>query len=264
MIALAGISSFLGPGSRDCSPRGPARASRSRSPGSPCSCLPCAHRACARRSSEGLSSTRRCAIRSAGRRTRSRRCGSRDDDCRRPCDERDQPARAARSLRRGNRLGRDRRRLRRGGVLLHPDGLRLRPPGRPHREPAARRRHPARARDASRCSPSRATTPRRSSPSSWRARPSPPCFSHRRSPSRSSAPTTSASARGAMMGLLNLVWAAASFAGPPLAGALHDSAGREFAWIALTVLMVVAAPIGLRVSRNRRAGRTSVAAPPSS
>ena len=31
---------------------------------------------------------------------------------------------------------------------------------------------------------------------------------------------------GAMMGLLNLVWAAASFAGPPLAGALRDSAGR--------------------------------------
>ncbi len=70
--------------------------------------------------------------------------------------------------------------------------------------------------------------------------------------------------RGAMMGLLNLVWAAASFAGPPLAGALHDSAGREFAWIALTGLMVAAAPIGLRASRNRRAGRTSVAAPPSS
>jgi MFS family permease len=70
--------------------------------------------------------------------------------------------------------------------------------------------------------------------------------------------------RGAMMGLLNLVWAAASFAGPPLAGALHDSAGREFAWIALTGLMVAAAPIGLRASRNRRSGRTSVAAPPSS
>ena len=70
--------------------------------------------------------------------------------------------------------------------------------------------------------------------------------------------------RGAMMGLLNLVWAAASFGGPPLAGALHDSAGREFAWIALTGLMVAAAPIGLRASRNRRAGRTSVAAPPSS
>jgi MFS family permease len=69
--------------------------------------------------------------------------------------------------------------------------------------------------------------------------------------------------RGAMMGLLNLVWAAASFAGPPLAGALHDSAGREFAWIALTGLMVAAAPIGLRAGRNRRAGRTSVAAPPS-
>ena len=50
----------------------------------------------------------------------------------------------------------------------------------------------------------------------------------------------------AMMGLLNLVWAAASFAGPPLAGALRDSAGRGTAWVALTVMMVAAAPVGLR------------------
>ena len=63
-----------------------------------------------------------------------------------------------------------------------------------------------------------------------------------------------------MMGLLNLVWAAASFAGPPLAGALRDSAGRQSAWIALTVLLVVAAPVGLRVGRNRR-GASAV--PPS-
>jgi MFS family permease len=65
---------------------------------------------------------------------------------------------------------------------------------------------------------------------------------------------------GAMMGLLNLVWAAASFAGPPLAGALRDSAGRQSAWIALTLLLVVAAPVGLRVGRNRR-GASAV--PPS-
>ena len=56
---------------------------------------------------------------------------------------------------------------------------------------------------------------------------------------------------GAMMGLLNLVWAAASFAGPPLAGALRDSAGRQSAWIALTLLLVVAAPVGLRAGRTR-------------
>ena len=67
-----------------------------------------------------------------------------------------------------------------------------------------------------------------------------------------------------MMGLLNLVWAAASFGGPPLAGALHDSAGRELAWIALTGLMVAAAPVGLRAGRNRRIGRRAATAPPAS
>jgi MFS family permease len=66
--------------------------------------------------------------------------------------------------------------------------------------------------------------------------------------------------RGAMMGLLNLVWAAASFAGPPLAGALRDSSGRQAAWIALTALLVAGAPVGLRAGRNRRG---MVAAPPS-
>jgi MFS family permease len=65
---------------------------------------------------------------------------------------------------------------------------------------------------------------------------------------------------GAMMGLLNLVWAAASFAGPPLAGALRDSAGRQTAWIALTVLLIAAAPVGLRAGRSRR--EAAVAAPP--
>jgi MFS family permease len=70
--------------------------------------------------------------------------------------------------------------------------------------------------------------------------------------------------RGAMMGLLNLVWAAASFGGPPLAGALHDSAGRELAWIALTALMVACAPVGLRAGRNRRVSPRAAAAPPSS
>jgi len=68
---------------------------------------------------------------------------------------------------------------------------------------------------------------------------------------------------GAMMGLLNLVWAAASFAGPPLAGALRDSGGRQLSWIALTVLLLAAAPVGLRAGRNRRGGREPVAAPPS-
>ena len=68
--------------------------------------------------------------------------------------------------------------------------------------------------------------------------------------------------RGAMMGLLNLVWAAASFGGPPLAGALHDSAGRGLAWIALTAIMVVAAPVGLRAGRNRRVGTSAAPSPP--
>jgi MFS family permease len=62
---------------------------------------------------------------------------------------------------------------------------------------------------------------------------------------------------GAMMGLLNLVWATASFAGPPLAGALRDSAGRQSAWVALPLLLLVAAPVGLRTGGNRRsAART--------
>ena len=69
--------------------------------------------------------------------------------------------------------------------------------------------------------------------------------------------------RGAMMGLLNLVWAAASFAGPPLAGALRDSGGRDFAWIALTVLLVAAAPVGLRAGRNLHSDREIAAVPPS-
>ena len=68
--------------------------------------------------------------------------------------------------------------------------------------------------------------------------------------------------RGAMMGLLNLVWAAASFAGPPLAGALRDTAGRGTAWIALTTMMAIAAPVGLRAARDRR-GREVAVSPPS-
>ena len=69
--------------------------------------------------------------------------------------------------------------------------------------------------------------------------------------------------RGAMMGLVNLVWAAASFAGPPLAGALRDSGGRDIAWIALTVLLVAAAPVGLRAGRTLRGGPEVAAVPPS-
>ena len=69
--------------------------------------------------------------------------------------------------------------------------------------------------------------------------------------------------RGAMMGLLNLVWAAASFAGPPIAGALRDSAGRGTAWIALTVMMAAAAPVGLRAGRSGPGSREpAVASPP--
>jgi MFS family permease len=68
--------------------------------------------------------------------------------------------------------------------------------------------------------------------------------------------------RGAMMGLLNLVWAAASFAGPPLAGVLRDNAGRGTAWIVLTVMMAACAPVGLRATRNRRNASDAMVLPP--
>ena len=69
-IALAGISSFLGPGFAGLLAERTARACRSRSPGWPCSCLPSCWRDLRTARSGGLLSTRRCGVRSDAQRAR--------------------------------------------------------------------------------------------------------------------------------------------------------------------------------------------------